>query len=391
MKLAIVSPFPPEISGIGQYGARLTEGLVHTGRFSEVMVLTHRSPGVPDLERLNGLTVRRTWRRGDRSAAWVITNAIAEWQPDVAWFNLGLSVFGRSRVDNFLGLASPMLVKLAGVPTVVTLHEIFEAVSLRALGAVNGHLTHWGGAAAMHCLLHTDAVCLTLRSYVRLVERRYGARNLVHLPHGAYDTPSFAPIPREKRILMFATHAPYKGLPELIDIFRSIRAVDSEAILTVAGSDHPRFPGYLESVRSTTGELPGLEWRIGIPESSLPELFAQARVVALPVRATTGASSVVHRAASHGRPAVVYDLPDLRALATEENLRFAFVPSGDCGAFGAMLRHLLDQPAECERIGRANVAAMQNNTLEVTCRRYIGVFESVTEGRVTAREAVIAE
>ncbi len=388
MKLAIVSPYPPEISGIGQYGARMAEGLARSGRFAEVRVFTHHVPDAPALERKEGLTVQRTWWRGDRATMWVIPNAIAAWQPDLVWFNLGLSVFGRSRADNFLGLLSPMLVRLAGMPTVVTLHEIFEAVNLRALGAVNGRLTRWGGAAAMHCLLRADAVCLTLSSYIALIEQRYGARNLVHIPHGAYDTPAFTPLPREQRILMFATHAPYKGLPELIDIFRGVRAAGSEALLTVAGSDHPRFPGYLQSVQSAAGHVPGLEWRIGVPESRIPDLFARARVVALPVRATTGASSVVHRAAAHGRPVVVYDLPDLRVVAAEENLRFDFVPAYDSAAFGARLRYLLDHPAECERIGQANVAAMQNNTLEMTCRRYVRVFESVVGRQVTVGDAV---
>ena len=375
MKLAIVTPYPPEISGVGQYGARMADGLAHSGRFHQVRVFANQTANAPDLEQRPGLTIQRTWRRDQLSAAGDVAQALRQWRPDVVWFNLGLSVFGRSRLHNFCGLAAPMLARSAGLPTVVTLHEIFEAANLRSLGAVNGRLTHWGGQAATRLLLQADYVCLTLQTYVRALQTRYRARNLAHLPHGAFDAPAFAPLPEEKRILIFATYAPYKGLPQLIEIFRGLRAADPAVQLTVAGSDHPRFPGYLNQVRETVGGAPGIEWQVGVPETDLPALFASARVVALPYTATTGASSVVHRASAHGRPVVAYDLPDLRTVAAEENLRLELVPAGDRTAFARRLGDLLDAPALCETIGRENAAAMKTMTLDITCQRYIELFE----------------
>src|SRR3990172_7386846 len=43
MRLAIVSPFPSEISGVGQYGARLAEGMLRAHRFSEVCLYANQS------------------------------------------------------------------------------------------------------------------------------------------------------------------------------------------------------------------------------------------------------------------------------------------------------------------------------------------------------------
>ncbi|MEK7785942.1 MAG: glycosyltransferase, partial [Chloroflexota bacterium] len=119
----------------------------------------------------------------------------------------------------------------------------------------------------------------------------------------------------------------------------------------------------------------GIEGRVGVPETDLPALFASARVVALPYTATTGASSVVHRASAHGRPVVAYDLPDLRTVAAEENLRLELVPAGDQIAFARRLRDLLHDPALCETIGRGNAATMKTMTLDITCQRYIQLFE----------------
>ncbi|MBK9207736.1 MAG: hypothetical protein IPL71_05320 [Anaerolineales bacterium] len=39
MHLAIVSPFPPAITGIGQYGYHVTRAIVNTGSFSRITVL----------------------------------------------------------------------------------------------------------------------------------------------------------------------------------------------------------------------------------------------------------------------------------------------------------------------------------------------------------------
>jgi len=39
MRLCVVSPFPPEISGIGQYGWSMVQGLARTNRFRAITVL----------------------------------------------------------------------------------------------------------------------------------------------------------------------------------------------------------------------------------------------------------------------------------------------------------------------------------------------------------------
>ena len=45
MKLAIVSPYPPEISGVGQYGARFSQGFARI--VDQVAVFANRVKGAP--------------------------------------------------------------------------------------------------------------------------------------------------------------------------------------------------------------------------------------------------------------------------------------------------------------------------------------------------------
>jgi glycosyltransferase involved in cell wall biosynthesis len=378
MKLAIVSPYPPEISGVGQYGLRLSHGLADSGAFEAITVLANRAPAgglAASAPADRRLSVRRVWARDWPGSAPALLLELGRLAPDVVWFNLGLSAFGGTRWANLLGLAMPALARARGSPSVVTLHEIFEAADLRGLGAANGRLTTLGGQVVTRLLLRADVVCLTLRRYVAEIRRRYQATNLAHVPVGSFDPPEMLPWPCASRnVLMFATFAPFKGLPLMLDAFAGVLRQDASAGLTVAGGDHPRFPGYLHSVRAARARQPNVRWLGPVPEAGLRDLFAAASLVALPYAATTGASSVIHRAAAYGRPVVVSDLPDSRALAAEEGLWLEFVPPGDRAALAEAVAGLLADSQRREAMARHNLAAMQAMTLEHTCRSYLALF-----------------
>ena len=67
-----------------------------------------------------------------------ILTAIKDLKPDLVWYNLGASVFGRSPLANLMGFISLSLVKSTGIPTLVTLHELVELTDLAALHAPGG-------------------------------------------------------------------------------------------------------------------------------------------------------------------------------------------------------------------------------------------------------------
>ncbi|MCS6909442.1 MAG: hypothetical protein NZM11_02575, partial [Anaerolineales bacterium] len=111
MKLSIISPFPPALSGVGQYGWHVTRGLAATGRFASITVLAERAP-TAEATALDGpVTVKRVWRRDDPASALRLLRALAAERPDALWFNAGLTMFGRTRPANFLGLLVPALAR----------------------------------------------------------------------------------------------------------------------------------------------------------------------------------------------------------------------------------------------------------------------------------------
>src|SRR6185436_5520499 len=232
--------------------------------------------------------------------------------------------------------------------------------------------------------LQADVVCVTLQRYQMELEARYGARNVHHLPIGAYTTPELLPRPVDApphNILIFATFAPYKGLPLLLQAFEQVKQNFPEVTLTVAGSDHPRFPGYLATMRASVNGAAGIHWLGTQSETELREAFARASVVVAPYLATTGSSSVIHRAAAFGRPLMVSDLPEMRVLAQEEHLRMDYTPPGEVAALADSLTRLLSDPKRQTEMAQHNLSVMQKMTLDHTCARYIEFFEQAARSR----------
>lgn len=391
MNLCVVSPFPPDLNGISQYAWSIVHGLAQTGRVRAITVLAEHAPrsapAAAPLSSAGGrgapITTRRLWARDDLLAAPRLARALVAARPDVIWLNLDFTMFGASRPANFLGLLGPVLARRAGRPLVVTLHQILEATPPTSIGAKNGRLTHWGLRTATQMLLQADAVCVTLRRYQSALAEHYQARNVQHIPLGAAVPPELLPHPPgapPEDLLFFGFAAPFKGLATLLAAYERLQQTRPQATLTIAGSDHKRFPGYLAELQAAlaarNGHGPtGIRWLGPQSEAQLREVFARARVVVLPYLATTGASSVLHRAAACGRPVLASDLPDLHAAAEEEGLRLDYVRPNDPAALAEALGALLADPARQAAHAQHNLRVMRALTVEQTCARYLDLFE----------------
>jgi glycosyltransferase involved in cell wall biosynthesis len=373
--LGIITPFPPNYSGVGQYGWHMAHGLAATGGFHTITVLAEQAarPAPQHAAHPSNLHVERVWQRDNAASFTRLLRAIHAARPNVVWFNAGLTMFGQARPTNFLGLLTPWFLKRWRIPVVVTLHEVVETARLRALGLQNGSLTHWGAHTVTHLLLQSEAVCVTLRRYATVLREHYGARNVHHLPHGAFS--SIAPLPRPPHappadILFFTSLAPHRGLAVLLEAFRRVHAALPHATLTIAGSDHPRYPGYGAQLQMATAGQSGVRWRGPLSETQLQTALAEARLVVLPYLATSGASSVLHRAAAAGRAVIASDLPDLRASAEDSGLQAAFVPPGQPEALARQLLDWLMHLNLAEAQAAHNLRAMQPLALEATSCRY---------------------
>lgn len=372
--LMIISPFPPNITGIGQYGFHVSRSLAQTGQFSQITVLAGaRAPFSPPVIS-PPLSVRYAWQPDQIGAIPAILLAIFQSRPDLVWFNLGASVYGRSPLINLVGFLSLSLVKSAKIPTVVTLHEMVELADLKTLHAPGGALARLGARLLTSLATQADMVCLTMRRYVDWFSTHRSQVRCMHIPIGAYRTPELLPETAAPELLFFTTLAPYKGLEILLAAYRSMLPRYPNLRLTIAGAEHPRFPGYYAQLRQAFGTLPGVNWLGQVPEDHVKNLFSQAQIVVMPYLASTGSSSVMYQSAMWGRAMIASDLPETKALADESGLSVEFFNNGDVDGLARAFQCLLDSPARRQAQIDQNYATIQATCPEETARLYIKAF-----------------
>ena len=372
MHLTIVSPFPPTITGIGQYGYHVTRALARSRMFSHISVLAGSSNTGIAPNHLGLTEVEYCWGPGLPNARQAILSRLKLLSPDLVWFNLGASIFGKSPWPNLSGLLTPMFAQRMGYPTVVTLHELIELSDLRALDAPGGPFASLGARLLTSIATQADVTCLTMRNYADLLATRQ--IDSVHIPIGAYHEPRLLDESDAQELLFFTTLAPFKGLELLLKAFLILRTEYPLLKLNIAGSAHARFPNYSHELKTNFNGAHGIHWLGQIPEDNVMDLFRRAQIVMLPYTASTGSSSVLYQAATWGRPVVASNLPEIQALSTEGNLLVEFFKSGDVDGLCNAIRALLNSPEKRRTQTRHNFNSIQHARPESTCRKYIEVF-----------------
>lgn len=384
MHLVIVSPFPPSITGIGQYGYHLTRALANSGLFSRLTVLAGAAhpPNGQHPNHLGLTEIDYCWQLDSLSARQTILSRVKHLNPDLIWFNLGASIFGKSPLSNLSGLLTPMKV-LRDFPTVVTLHELVELADLRALNAPGGALAPLGARVLTRIATQADVVCLTMQHYAHWLSAR--GVDCAHIPIGAYHEPELLEETESCELLFFTTLAPYKGLELLIEAFTQLRRETPYVRLTIAGTSHSRFPNYANDLRDRLGEAQGIRWLGQVSEDDVKDLFRGARLVILPYAASTGSSSVLYQAATWGRAVVASDLSEIRKLAFENNLQIQFFETNHLESLCDSIRLLIRSSSLRLAQAQHNFKSIQHLRPKATCSRYIKAFNHALEKRQSTK------
>jgi glycosyltransferase involved in cell wall biosynthesis len=390
MHLAIVSPFPPSITGIGQYGYHLTRAFANSGLFSRLTVLAG-AVNAQNRQNLNPISLTEIdycWRPDSLTARKTILSRVKRLKPDLVWFNLGASIFGKSAFSNLSGLLTPMISSRI-FPTVVTLHELVELADLRALNAPGGPLAPLGARLLTRIATQADVICLTMQHYVDWLHAR--GVDCAHIPIGAYHDPELLEETESNELLFFTTLAPYKGLELLIEAFGRLRTEFPNLGLTIAGTAHTRFPDYADGLKNRFRDVPGIRWLGQVSENDVKDLFERTRLVVLPYAASTGSSSVLYQAATWGRAVVASDLMEIRKLAIENNLQIQFFENNNIESLCNSLRLMLQSPDLRNAHAQHNFHSIQHLRPRATCSRYIQAFNHALEKRQSTKRIPLLE
>jgi glycosyltransferase involved in cell wall biosynthesis len=377
----VVSPFPPAITGIGQYGYHVTRALANSGSFSRITVLAGSDTNGERPNHLGPTEIEYCWVPGQLNARRAILSRIKQLNPDLVWFNLRMGMFGESPWLSISNLITPMLVRRMGYPTVVTLHEMVEQSDFRALKAPGGIFAPLGARLITNVVTQADVVCLTMHKHLDWFAKKRPNVDCINIPLGAYHEPVLLDKHDKTELLMFNMLAPFKGAELLLDVFPTLKMDYPDLELTIAGMEHPRFPGYVQSIKKRFNGMKGIKWLGQIPEEKVIELFRNAQIVVLPYKATTGASSVLYQAAAYGRAVVASDLSEIRALAQESNIQVEFFKNNNPESLQNAIRVLLDSPSKRFAQAENNFRAAQNTRLDKTCNLYLRAFNRALEKR----------
>jgi len=388
MHLVIVSPFPPSITGIGQYGYHVTRSLASSGLFSQLTILAGSTKNGQRPNHLGLTEIDYCWQPDSLNARQTILSRLKRLNPDLIWFNLGASIFGKSPLSNLSGLFTPMS---AGrrFPTVVTLHEVIELADLRALNAPGGSLAPWGARLLTNIATQADVVCLTMQHYADWLSAR--GVNCAHIPIGAYHEPELLNETDTCELLFFTTLAPYKGLELLIEAFTELRSEFPHLRLTIAGTAHTRFPTYARELKTRFNATDGIQWLGQVSEDDVKDLFRRARIVILPYAASTGSSSVLYQAATWGRAVVASDLHEIRKITLENNLQVEFFENNSVEKLCDSIRLLLNSPSLRRSQTEHNFNSIQHLRPKATCYRYIQAFNRALEKRQSTKRIPLLE
>ncbi len=377
MKICLVTTFPPSTGGLSEYGFHIAQEL-QRNPFLSLTVLADELP--ENHQELEGFSVNRCWSFDDPGSSIRLMNALRRIKPDVVWFNLLFSTFGRNPLIAFTGLMTPLLARLSGRYTHVTLHHLMDTVELKDAGIRHEGLYRAAGAVATRMLLLSNSVSVLMPGYRKILNDKYGRDNVHLRAHGILarrpELPDFSRRGNpEHRILAFGKWGTYKRLELMIEAFNLLASRMPTAKLVIAGGDHPQAAGYTESIQKQCAGNTRIEFRGYVPEQDLESLFQSSTVAVMPYSSSTGCSGVAHLACAYGVPIICADLADFRQMAQGEELAIEFYPPGNAEGLADCLEALLQSGERQRAMAGQNFAAALRMTMPNVVQKYLRHFE----------------
>lgn len=254
LKVGMITTFPPGKGSLNEYAYHFVRHMRTKEEVSEIIIFAddlNEGEGTyknePGNETECPLSVIPCWEFGRKRNSVRIMQAVKQAQPDVILYNMQFATFGGDRVSGALGLLSPALARLNGIPTIVLLHNIMETVDLQSAGfasnsIVEGVIRGFGNMFT-RMILTADIVALTIPKYVEILTEKYEAENVVLAPHGSFEAekpkPSFDLPEGPLQIMTFGKFGTYKKVEPLIEAVEMLEKDSSRPPLelVIAGTD----------------------------------------------------------------------------------------------------------------------------------------------------------
>jgi len=401
LRVGMVTTYPPGTGSLNEYAFHFVRAFAAKPEVGELLLFTDELPPgqhyrTDPLE--NKIHPPATaevrfipcWRFNSNLNLWRILRAVQQAKPDVVIFNIQFASFGLRKIPATLGLLTPALLRLCGIPSVVLLHNIMETVNLQNAGFANNPLLErvirFIGWVITHLILRANLVAVTIPKYVEILEARYGVKNVLLAPHGSFETedepPTFDLPTGPMRIMTFGKFGTYKRVETLVEAFDILQSQRQSAIeLVIAGSDSPNAPRYLENIAKQYARVPNVRYTGYVAEKDVAQLFGEAAAVVFPYTSTTGSSGVLHQAGDYGKAVVLPMIGDLAELITEEGYTGEFFEPNNAQSLADAIARILDEPEHRIEMGRQNYLAAHGLSLDDVVDWYLLHIEALLKQR----------
>lgn len=368
MKLSFISPYPPSQVTLNEYGYHLIRSFVGKQEIEEINILTNHLENDEDYARydLPELNIVPCWKFNSYFTIFKIIKELRKNRPDAVIFNLQFMTFGESKIPSALGLLLPWLCKLMKLPTIVLIHNITETVKLEEIGmSKNKWLTKlllWIGKKLTQFILKADLVGVTIAQYIDILTEKYGAKNLILLPHGNFDLPERVHLKEpleEVNLMAFGKFGTYKKVEVMIEASELLTKKYPKLKFknTIAGTDNPNVKGYLDSVKEKFAHLDNVHFTGYVAEEDVPTIFQESTFAIFPYNTTTGSSGILHQAGSYARACILPKIDDLERVVEEEGYGGAYFEIDDAQSMADAISSLLDNPSKRKEIEDMNYKA----------------------------------
>ena len=390
MKLAIVTAYPPSKVTLTEYGYYLVKHFRLQPEVDELILITDYTLEEKDLnfeEAGCKITVAQSWDFNSYTNIFRINKTLNTTKPDAILFNLQFLKFGDKKVPAALGLLLPLICKLKKIPCISLLHNILEKVDLENAGFTKNPLLQriYGfiGTSLTRFVLASDVVAVTIHKYVEILEQKYKAKNVVQIPHGAFETPpepSYDLPKGPKQVMAFGKFGTYKKVEVMIDAVERIRQRTQEDIeIVIAGTDSPNTPGYLESVAKKYAHVKQLRFTGYVAEEDVPVIFGASAVCVFPYTSTTGSSGVLHQAGSYGKAVVLPNLGDLATLVEDEGYKGEFFEADDSASLADAIAQIITDDTNRIHLSKTNYRAACSLPMSTITQMYIDCFKAIQQ------------
>ena len=332
MKVAIISPLPPEKPGESIYTARLIEALAKH-RDIEITAIGGLSSMPLTIPR-NNVTTASIWNCQSLLYPFALWRFIKKRGIQLVHVQYGPhgEVYGGLFGEVMLFLL--LLLKYTGVKTTVTLHStwMLEQVKLRleetprfsifsifssAIFKIFMKLLYWGTNTVQ---LSTVRIGSVLKRRF-LNEFKFNPDNVLEIPHACTevvtnlskeDAMSQLGVSDRQIILVFGFIRRDKGIHLAMKAVEELRETIPNILLLVAGKpfdeDGTEYLRELRKLRREKKLYNNVRFDTQyIPEEIIPVYFSAASIILAPYTESIGASGPLHSAGGYGRPIVASD------------------------------------------------------------------------------------